>query len=151
RPTAENARRAHDDASILCRASRPSMRCRSRQRAAGVRVASSARAGIGVALGRHSNSRGGAPTIESSRTQTPSILRRKSLKATRVVCWTLALTAFACLLASTPAQAQLQSGNLYGKTLDQQGNPLPGVTVTLETGAAPQVQVTGSQGEFRFL
>jgi hypothetical protein len=49
------------------------------------------------------------------------------------------------------AVAQLQTGNLYGKVVDQQGAALPGVTVTLDTGAAPETQVTNAQGEFRFL
>jgi len=55
------------------------------------------------------------------------------------------------LVAGGAAFAQLQTGNLYGKVLDQQGAALPGVTVTLDTGAAQEVQVTNAQGEFRFL
>jgi hypothetical protein len=55
------------------------------------------------------------------------------------------------LLAGGTAFAQLQTGNLYGKVVDQKGSPLPGVTLTLETGEAPQVQVSNAQGEFRFL
>src|SRR6202140_876369 len=55
------------------------------------------------------------------------------------------------LLTGTIAMAQLQTGNLYGKVSDQTGAVLPGVTVTLDTGEAPQVQVTNAQGEFRFL
>jgi Carboxypeptidase regulatory-like domain len=64
------------------------------------------------------------------------------------------LVAFAALLlvlGSGAAFAQLQTGNLYGKVSDQTGAALPGVTVTLDTGEAPQVQVTNAQGEFRFL
>jgi hypothetical protein len=59
----------------------------------------------------------------------------------------------ACLLlvAGGTAFAQLQTGNLYGKIVDQQGTPLPGVTVTLDTGAAQEVQVSNAQGEVRFL
>src|SRR5579864_1135814 len=49
------------------------------------------------------------------------------------------------------ALAQLQTGNLYGKVTDTGKSALPGVTVTLDTGEAPQVQVTNAQGEFRFL
>jgi len=49
------------------------------------------------------------------------------------------------------AQAQLQTGNLYGTAVDAQGAALPGVTVTLTGGGAPQVQVTDAQGKFRFL
>jgi len=55
------------------------------------------------------------------------------------------------LLTGAAAFAQLQTGNLYGKVSDQKGTALPGVTVTLDTGEAPQVQVTNAQGEFRFL
>ncbi len=67
--------------------------------------------------------------------------------------WTrVAATAVALLvLGAGAAFAQLQTGNLYGKVSDQTGAVLPGVTVTLDTGEAPQVQVTNAQGEFRFL
>ena len=61
----------------------------------------------------------------------------------------LALVAVA-LLASG-AYGQLQTGNLYGTVKDDQGAALPGVTVTLTGGGAPQVQVTNAQGQFRFL
>ncbi len=63
----------------------------------------------------------------------------------------LAVTAVLLLLSGGAVMAQLQSGNLYGKVSDQTGAALPGVTVTLDTGEAPQVQVTNAQGEFRFL
>jgi Carboxypeptidase regulatory-like domain len=62
-----------------------------------------------------------------------------------------ALAAALLLAATTAAFAQLQTGNVYGKVSDQQGAALPGVTVTLDTGAAQEVQVTNAQGEFRFL
>ncbi|HVR08605.1 MAG TPA: hypothetical protein VMW75_11205, partial [Thermoanaerobaculia bacterium] len=52
------------------------------------------------------------------------------------------------LVGAGVAMAQLQSGNLYGKVSDQTGAALPGVTVTLDTGEAPQIQVTNAQGEF---
>jgi hypothetical protein len=55
------------------------------------------------------------------------------------------------LIAGPAAVAQLQTGNLYGKVSDQKGGALPGVTVTLDTGEAPEIQVTNAQGEFRFL
>ncbi len=54
-------------------------------------------------------------------------------------------------LAAAPALAQLQTGNLYGTVTDEQGSSLPGTTVTLSGGGAPQVQVTNAQGQFRFL
>src|SRR5713101_4852049 len=63
----------------------------------------------------------------------------------------VAFAAVLLVLGSGAAYAQLQTGNLYGKVSDQTGATLPGVTVTLDTGEAPQVQVTNAQGEFRFL
>jgi hypothetical protein len=55
------------------------------------------------------------------------------------------------LLTAGAAAAQLQTGNLYGKVIDEQGAPLAGVTVSLDTGAAPEVQTSNAWGEFRFL
>jgi hypothetical protein len=63
----------------------------------------------------------------------------------------VAVTAVLLVLSAGAVMAQLQSGNLYGKVSDQTGAALPGVTVTLDTGEAAQVQVTNAQGEFRFL
>ena len=63
----------------------------------------------------------------------------------------LAVAAVLLVLGSGAAFAQLQTGNLYAKVSDQSGAALPGVTVTLDTGEAPQVQVTNAQGEVRFL
>ncbi|HEV7504907.1 MAG TPA: TonB-dependent receptor [Thermoanaerobaculia bacterium] len=54
------------------------------------------------------------------------------------------------LLLALPALAQLQSGNLYGTVKGPNGETLPGVTVTLTGSGAPQVQVTDTQGRFRF-
>ncbi|HXT23057.1 MAG TPA: carboxypeptidase regulatory-like domain-containing protein, partial [Thermoanaerobaculia bacterium] len=55
------------------------------------------------------------------------------------------------LLVAGGAYAQLQTGNLYGTVVDEQGAALPGVTVTLTGQGATQVQVTNAQGQFRFL
>jgi hypothetical protein len=55
------------------------------------------------------------------------------------------------LLWNTGANAQLQTGNLYGTVVDEENVSLPGVTLTLKDGGAPQVQVSNSQGQFRFL
>jgi len=64
----------------------------------------------------------------------------------------LTLGAVALLLAmAVPAFAQLQTGDLYGTVSDEQGQPLPGVTITLTGVGAPQVQQTDEQGNFRFL
>ena len=63
----------------------------------------------------------------------------------------IAVAVLMLLVASGTAFAQLQTGNLYGTVKDDQGAALPGVTVTLTGGGAPQVQVTNAQGQFRFL
>jgi len=55
------------------------------------------------------------------------------------------------LLVGVPGFAQLQTGNLFGTVVDDQGAALPGVTVTLSGQGAPAVQVTDAQGKFRFL
>ncbi len=61
-------------------------------------------------------------------------------------------TAVLLLALAVPAAAQLQTGDVYGTTVDEQGQPLPGVTVTLSGSAgAPQVQQSGGDGRFRFL
>lgn len=62
-----------------------------------------------------------------------------------------ALTALALLLFATSTFAQLQSGNLYGEITDTQGAVLPGVTITVMGGPAPQVQITDADGRFRFM
>lgn len=54
------------------------------------------------------------------------------------------------LTVSAYGQA-LQSGNIYGTVQDGEGGVLPGVTVTLTGIGAPQVAVTDSQGQFRFI
>ncbi|HVT57728.1 MAG TPA: TonB-dependent receptor [Thermoanaerobaculia bacterium] len=63
----------------------------------------------------------------------------------------VAVAAVLVLAGGAAAFAQLETGNIYGKVSDQTGAPLPGVTVTLDTGVAPQTQVSNAQGEFRFL
>lgn len=63
----------------------------------------------------------------------------------------LALMVGMMLILSGVAWAQTQSGNLYGTVTDNNGEALPGVTVTLSGPGAAQVQVTNAQGEFRFL
>lgn len=62
------------------------------------------------------------------------------------------LIALCILLLSVSAFAQVRTGNIYGKVVDPDGNPLPGVSVTL-TGqyTAPQTAVTSAEGAFRFL
>ncbi len=62
-----------------------------------------------------------------------------------------AIVAVALLLGAGLANAQSQSGNLYGTAADDKGAPLPGVTVTLSGQGAPQIQTTDADGQFRFL
>lgn len=55
------------------------------------------------------------------------------------------------LVLAAPTWAQLQTGSVFGRTLDDKGQPLPGVTVTLSGVGAPMVQTSDAQGGFRFL
>ena len=54
------------------------------------------------------------------------------------------------LTLAVPALAQIQTGGVLGTVVDQEGKPLPGVTVTLTGVGAPQVQATDEKGQFRF-
>ena len=56
------------------------------------------------------------------------------------------------LVLATSLSAQVRTGNVFGKIADPDGNPLPGVTVTL-TGSltAPLTSITSAEGMFRFL
>ncbi len=56
------------------------------------------------------------------------------------------------LVLATTLSAQVRTGNIYGGITDPDGNPLPGVTVTL-TGSltAPLTSITSAEGNFRFL
>lgn len=62
----------------------------------------------------------------------------------------LALLIGLALIATGTAFAQ-DSGSLYGRVVDNNGDRLPGVTVTLSGPSGDQIQVTGAEGEFRFL
>lgn len=56
------------------------------------------------------------------------------------------------LFLACSLQAQVRRGNIYGKVVDAEGIPLPGVSVTLTgTMTAPLSAVTSAQGLFRFL
>jgi hypothetical protein len=63
-----------------------------------------------------------------------------------------ALSILFVLLFAGSLMAQVRTGNLYGKVTDEDGNPLPGVTVTL-SGArtAPLTSITSAEGIYRFL
>jgi len=59
----------------------------------------------------------------------------------------LMVLAFTCALA-----AQGRTGNINGLVLDEQGNPLPGVSVTLSgMTIQPIPTMTNAEGKFRFL
>ncbi|HUM33859.1 MAG TPA: carboxypeptidase regulatory-like domain-containing protein [Candidatus Saccharicenans sp.] len=56
------------------------------------------------------------------------------------------------LLLCAPLVAQVRTGNIYGKVVDAQGNPLPGVAVTLSGNyISPLTAITTEEGTFRFL
>ena len=57
----------------------------------------------------------------------------------------------AVLTAVVPALAQVQTGDLAGTVRNDQGQALPGVAINVSGLGAPRVQMTGEQGEFRFL
>src|SRR6266545_7380161 len=44
-----------------------------------------------------------------------------------------------------------RGGNIYGKVVDENGGPLPGVTLTLSGIGAPRTTSSGNLGEFRFV
>ncbi len=56
------------------------------------------------------------------------------------------------LLLACSLMAQQRTGNIYGKISDEEGNPLPGVTVTL-TGSmtAALTNVSSASGSYRFI
>ncbi|HQZ17965.1 MAG TPA: carboxypeptidase-like regulatory domain-containing protein, partial [Vicinamibacteria bacterium] len=49
------------------------------------------------------------------------------------------------------AQAQIATGNVYGKVTDDSGAVLPGANVSISGEAGSRATTTGSGGEFRFL
>ncbi len=64
----------------------------------------------------------------------------------------LMLFFIAALLVTGPAFGQEQYGNIRGIVVDEEGLPLPGVTVTLESGLfAPRSVVTSEAGLFRLI
>ena len=62
------------------------------------------------------------------------------------------LIIFCLILFTFPLVAQVRTGNIYGKIVDEKGATLPGVTVTL-TGSltSPMNTITQIEGKFRFL
>ena len=66
--------------------------------------------------------------------------------------FTAALAALAIALCGSPAWAQQQTGEIFGKVTDQSGAVLPGVTVTV-TGPSllqPLTAITSETGTFQF-
>lgn len=61
------------------------------------------------------------------------------------------LLAALMLLSTGTAFAQVQTGDLFGTVTDNDGEALPGVTVTLTGIGAPRIQVTNAEGHYRFL
>ena len=57
-----------------------------------------------------------------------------------------------CLLIPIAVMAQERTGNIYGTVVDSDGNPLPGVVLTL-TGATirPMTTTSNPEGKYRFL
>ncbi len=65
----------------------------------------------------------------------------------------IALAAASLLLSmSCASSASAPPGSLAGKAVDSNGKPLPGITVSLQTGAGKLVQtvVTGEDGSYSF-
>jgi len=57
-----------------------------------------------------------------------------------------------CLVLTCGLAAQQRTGNISGTVVDQEGNALPGVAVTLTgTTIAPMSTTTNAEGRFRFL
>jgi hypothetical protein len=65
--------------------------------------------------------------------------------------WLTAIVGICLLAMAGLAFGQAKSGNIYGRVVDDDGNALPGVTVTMSGVGATQVFVTDSRGDFRFL
>jgi hypothetical protein len=62
------------------------------------------------------------------------------------------LVVLSMLLLAVTLTAQVRTGNIYGKVTDTEGNPLPGVSVTLKgSQMAPMTTVTGETGIYRFV
>ena len=64
----------------------------------------------------------------------------------------LVLVTVLCLAASGVAVAQLQTGDIYGKVVDEKGATLPGATLTLTgTSGGQQIAQSDESGLFRFI
>lgn len=72
------------------------------------------------------------------------------MKSTNLWGRIVAVAAVLLLVGSGASWAQIQTGNLFGTVVDEQGSALPGVTMTLTGTSGTTVQVTDAQGRFRF-
>jgi hypothetical protein len=61
------------------------------------------------------------------------------------------LLSMAALCLAAPLSAQVNTGNVYGNVIDEQGMSIPGGTATLTGPAAPMTTSVDSNGLFRFL
>jgi hypothetical protein len=84
----------------------------------------------------------------AGRMLTPAILGEeiRSARARSVV-----FVATLFLAVAAAAQVPSPTGNLFGTALDEQGNFLPSVVVTLTGPGAAQAATTDARGDFRFL
>jgi hypothetical protein len=63
-----------------------------------------------------------------------------------------ALTVLCVFLFTVPLLAQQRTGNIYGQIFDEEGNAIPGVSVTLtHATVAPMTVISSTDGVFRFL
>jgi hypothetical protein len=64
----------------------------------------------------------------------------------------LLITICIVLLISPLVKAQIPTGSVYGNVIDEEGNPLPGVTLTLDSELIRAVNtVTSLRGSYRFV
>ena len=62
------------------------------------------------------------------------------------------IIALFCLIILPALVAQEKTGNIVGTVFDTEGNPLPGISLTLTgTTIAPMTTMTNAEGKFRFL
>ncbi|MGE5413728.1 MAG: carboxypeptidase-like regulatory domain-containing protein [Syntrophomonadaceae bacterium] len=59
--------------------------------------------------------------------------------------------AVAALCLTAPLLAQVNTGNVYGNVIDEQGGVIPGGTATLNGPSAPMTTSVDANGLFRFL
>ena len=69
----------------------------------------------------------------------------------RTLCRCMGVAVCATAMLATPAFAQVQTGEIFGRVADSTGAILPGVTVTIESPSLlrPQIVVTTASGAYR--